>query len=147
MRALPCTSARVTGELTCDWRVLVHSLCSTGASQASIGTTHRAGGSPAASLLPALHSRMHARPHADRAAPLQVDEPALREGLPLKRAQWQGYRLATAVTKPETQIVTHLCYSEFGDILPAIDGLDGAPTLCVAEQNMHEHTSSTALAA
>jgi hypothetical protein len=64
---------------------------------------------------------------------MQVDEPALREGLPLKREQWESYlkwavnafRLSTAVAAPQTQIVTHLCYSEFGDILPAIDGLDG----------------------
>ena len=69
---------------------------------------------------------------------LQVDEPALREGLPLKRTQWSGYlrwavdafRLATAVAAPRTQIVTHLCYSEFGDILDAIDGLDGAVRGC-----------------
>ena len=57
---------------------------------------------------------------------LQVDEPALREGLPLKRARWESYlswavrafRLSTAVADPSTQIVTHLCYSEFADILP-----------------------------
>jgi len=56
---------------------------------------------------------------------LQVDEPALREGLPLKQERWQSYlewavksfRLATAVAKSPTQIVTHLCYSEFADIL------------------------------
>ena len=56
----------------------------------------------------------------------QVDEPALREGLPLKRARWESYlswavrafRLSTVVADPSTQIVTHLCYSEFADILP-----------------------------
>lgn len=56
---------------------------------------------------------------------MQVDEPALREGLPLKQERWQSYldwavksfRLATAVAKNHTQIVTHLCYSEFADIL------------------------------
>jgi hypothetical protein len=55
-----------------------------------------------------------------------VDEPALREGLPLKRARWESYlswavrafRLSTVVAAPATQIVTHLCYSEFADILP-----------------------------
>lgn len=55
----------------------------------------------------------------------QVDEPALREGLPLKRARWESYltwavrafRLSTVVAAPGTQIVTHLCYSEFADIL------------------------------
>lgn len=62
---------------------------------------------------------------------IQVDEPALREGLPLKRQRWESYlnwavrafRLATSVVLPETQVVTHLCYSDFEDILPAIDGL------------------------
>lgn len=57
---------------------------------------------------------------------MQVDEPALREGLPLKRARWESYlswavrafRLSTVVATPTTQIVTHLCYSEFADILP-----------------------------
>ena len=56
---------------------------------------------------------------------LQVDEPALREGLPLKQERWSSYlewavksfRLATAVAQSQTQIVTHLCYSEFADIL------------------------------
>ena len=55
-----------------------------------------------------------------------MDEPALREGLPLKRARWESYlswavrafRLSTVVAEPSTQIVTHLCYSEFADILP-----------------------------
>ncbi len=63
---------------------------------------------------------------------VQVDEPALREGLPLKAKRWEGYlawavdafRLATAKAKAETQIHTHMCYSEFQDILPAIDRLD-----------------------
>jgi 5-methyltetrahydropteroyltriglutamate--homocysteine methyltransferase len=63
---------------------------------------------------------------------IQVDEPALREGLPLKRDRWQTYlawavdafRLATAEAQPETQVHTHMCYSEFGDILEAIDRLD-----------------------
>lgn len=56
---------------------------------------------------------------------LQVDEPALREGLPLKQDRWGSYlewavnafRLSTAVAAPHTQIVTHLCYSDFQDIL------------------------------
>ena len=54
-----------------------------------------------------------------------MDEPALREGLPLKRARWEShlmwavraFRLSTVVASPGTQIVTHLCYSEFADIL------------------------------
>ena len=56
---------------------------------------------------------------------VQVDEPALREGLPLKQDRWDSYlewavdsfRLSTAVAAPHTQIVTHLCYSDFQDIL------------------------------
>ncbi|WP_163580371.1 5-methyltetrahydropteroyltriglutamate--homocysteine S-methyltransferase [Gracilibacillus saliphilus] len=63
---------------------------------------------------------------------IQVDEPALREGLPLDRLKWPAYfdaavnafQLATATVKPETQIHTHMCYSEFGEIYEAIDGLD-----------------------
>ncbi|MCA1958556.1 MAG: 5-methyltetrahydropteroyltriglutamate--homocysteine S-methyltransferase [Nitrospira sp.] len=65
-------------------------------------------------------------------AMIQVDEPALREGLPLRRRQWEAYlrwavesfRLATAGVRDETQIHTHMCYSEFGDILGAIAELD-----------------------
>ena len=65
-------------------------------------------------------------------AAIQVDEPALREGLPLRRADWAAYlrwsvdafRLATAVAADRTQIHTHMCYCEFNDILPAIAELD-----------------------
>ncbi|MCP9464329.1 MAG: 5-methyltetrahydropteroyltriglutamate--homocysteine S-methyltransferase [Nitrospira sp.] len=65
-------------------------------------------------------------------AMIQVDEPAFREGLPLRRREWHGYlrwavesfRLATAGVRDETQIHTHMCYSEFGDILDAIADLD-----------------------
>ena len=63
---------------------------------------------------------------------IQVDEPAIREGLPLRRAEWPAYlrwavdafRLATAGVGDETQIHTHMCYAEFGDILAAIAELD-----------------------
>lgn len=63
---------------------------------------------------------------------IQVDEPALREGLPLKRSQWeeylvwssQAFRLATAGVKDEIQIHTHMCYAEFEDIITAIAQLD-----------------------
>jgi 5-methyltetrahydropteroyltriglutamate--homocysteine methyltransferase len=63
---------------------------------------------------------------------IQVDEPALREGLPLKRERWDDYltwavdafRLATAKALNATQIHTHMCYSEFGNVLEAIDRLD-----------------------
>ncbi|WP_066188357.1 MULTISPECIES: 5-methyltetrahydropteroyltriglutamate--homocysteine S-methyltransferase [Gracilibacillus] len=63
---------------------------------------------------------------------IQVDEPALREGLPLDKLKWPAYfdaavhafSLATTSVKAETQIHTHMCYSDFGSIYEAIDGLD-----------------------
>jgi 5-methyltetrahydropteroyltriglutamate--homocysteine methyltransferase len=63
---------------------------------------------------------------------IQIDEPALREGLPLRKAEWSSYldwavrcfRLASSVARDETQIHTHMCYSEFGDIIEAIQALD-----------------------
>ena len=63
---------------------------------------------------------------------IQVDEPALREGLPLRRADWTEYlrwsvdafRLATAGVTDRTQIHTHMCYCEFNDIIEAIAELD-----------------------
>ncbi|GES28669.1 5-methyltetrahydropteroyltriglutamate--homocysteine S-methyltransferase [Streptomyces angustmyceticus] len=63
---------------------------------------------------------------------IQVDEPALRETLPLRTAAraaylaWatEAFRLTTAGVRPDTQIHTHMCYAEFGDILAAIDDLD-----------------------
>ncbi|WP_374206423.1 5-methyltetrahydropteroyltriglutamate--homocysteine S-methyltransferase [Streptomyces sp. WAC04114] len=63
---------------------------------------------------------------------IQVDEPALRETLPLRAADHTGYlawateafRLTTAGVRPDTQIHTHMCYAEFGDIVQAIDDLD-----------------------
>lgn len=63
---------------------------------------------------------------------IQIDEPAIREGLPLKRADWEHYlqwaseafRLSYMGVADDTQIHTHMCYSEFNDILPAIAGLD-----------------------
>jgi 5-methyltetrahydropteroyltriglutamate--homocysteine methyltransferase len=63
---------------------------------------------------------------------IQVDEPALRELLPLRRRDRQAYldwavgafRLATSGVADSTQIHTHMCYSEFGEIIGAIGGLD-----------------------
>ena len=63
---------------------------------------------------------------------IQVDEPALREGLPLRRAdrddylEWAvgAFRLATTAVAPETQIQTHMCYSEFNDIIEHIARMD-----------------------
>ncbi|MFH8292987.1 5-methyltetrahydropteroyltriglutamate--homocysteine S-methyltransferase [Streptomyces sp. NPDC018059] len=65
-------------------------------------------------------------------AVIQVDEPALRETLPLRAADHSAYlawateafRLATGGVRPDTQIHTHMCYAEFGDIVQAIDDLD-----------------------
>ena len=65
-------------------------------------------------------------------AMIQVDEPAIREGLPLRRGDWSDYltwavdafRLSTSGVADETQIHSHMCYSEFGDILPAIARMD-----------------------
>ncbi|MET7483902.1 5-methyltetrahydropteroyltriglutamate--homocysteine S-methyltransferase [Streptomyces sp. NPDC005538] len=63
---------------------------------------------------------------------IQVDEPALRETLPLRAADhpaylaWatEAFRLTTSGVRPETQVHTHMCYAEFGDIVGAIDDLD-----------------------
>ncbi|WP_139300333.1 5-methyltetrahydropteroyltriglutamate--homocysteine S-methyltransferase [Nissabacter archeti] len=63
---------------------------------------------------------------------IQIDEPALREGLPLRRADWQDYltwaveafKLTAAVAGDETQIHTHMCYCEFNDIMASIAALD-----------------------
>ncbi|MFH8562097.1 5-methyltetrahydropteroyltriglutamate--homocysteine S-methyltransferase [Streptomyces sp. NPDC017988] len=65
-------------------------------------------------------------------AVIQVDEPALRETLPLRAADhpaylaWatEAFRLTTGGVRPDTQIHTHMCYAEFGDIVQAIDDLD-----------------------
>ena len=63
---------------------------------------------------------------------IQIDEAALREGLPLRTAQWQDYldwavesfRITANGVQDETQIHTHMCYSEFNDIMPAIAAMD-----------------------
>lgn len=63
---------------------------------------------------------------------IQIDEPAVREGLPLKKKdrlaylEWavKAFRLTHAPVKPETQIHTHMCYAEFQDIIEAIDAMD-----------------------
>ena len=63
---------------------------------------------------------------------IQIDEPAFREGLPLREHQWDDYldwavecfRLASSGVRNETQIHTHMCYSEFNDIIEAIADMD-----------------------
>jgi len=63
---------------------------------------------------------------------IQIDEPAIREGLPLRRANWpeyldwsvQAFRLASSGVKDGTQIHTHMCYSEFNDIIDSIVKMD-----------------------
>ncbi|HTH44646.1 MAG TPA: 5-methyltetrahydropteroyltriglutamate--homocysteine S-methyltransferase, partial [Oxalicibacterium sp.] len=63
---------------------------------------------------------------------IQIDEPAFREGLPLKAADWPHYldwavkafRLSASGVQDDTQIHTHMCYSEFNDILPWIAAMD-----------------------
>ncbi|WP_295625310.1 5-methyltetrahydropteroyltriglutamate--homocysteine S-methyltransferase [uncultured Nitrosomonas sp.] len=63
---------------------------------------------------------------------IQIDEAAMREGLPLRRSQWNGYldwairafRITANGVKDETQIHTHMCYSEFNDIMAAIARMD-----------------------
>lgn len=63
---------------------------------------------------------------------IQIDEPAIREGLPLRRADWKAYlqwavesfRLSAAGVEDGTQIHTHMCYSEFNDIIDSIGALD-----------------------
>lgn len=63
---------------------------------------------------------------------IQIDEPAIREGLPLQRKDWQGYLdwaveafcIAASGVKDETQIHTHICYSEFNDIIQSIANMD-----------------------
>jgi len=63
---------------------------------------------------------------------IQIDEPAFREGLPIKQRDWshylawavQAFKISAAVAKDETQIHTHMCYSEFNDILASIAAMD-----------------------
>jgi 5-methyltetrahydropteroyltriglutamate--homocysteine methyltransferase len=78
---------------------------------------------------------------------IQIDEPALREGLPLKVERWSEYlswavdafRLASAIAQPQTQIHTHMCYSEFSDIIKDIERLD-ADVLSIENSRSHNRT-------
>lgn len=81
---------------------------------------------------------------------IQVDEPALREGLPLDHAKWDEYleasayafRLATATAANDTQIHTHMCYSNFEDIFDCIDALD-ADVISIETSRSHGELVST----
>ncbi len=77
---------------------------------------------------------------------IQIDEPALREGLPLRRSEWDTYlrwavecfRIASSGVRDETQIQTHMCYGEFNDIVDAIAGLDADVILIEAARSKME---------
>jgi len=77
---------------------------------------------------------------------VQVDEPAIREGLPLRSDRWDEYldwavycfRLATSSVRDETQIQTHMCYSEFGDIMRQIQEMDADVLLIEAARSKME---------
>lgn len=76
---------------------------------------------------------------------IQIDEAALREGLPLRKSQWHEYldwavesfRITASGAQDETQIHTHMCYSEFNDIITSIAGMDAdVITIETARSNM-----------
>ena len=77
---------------------------------------------------------------------IQVDEPAIREGLPLRKERWKEYlewavysfRLSTSAVRDETQIQTHMCYSDFGDIMKQISEMDADVLLIEAARSRME---------
>ncbi len=77
---------------------------------------------------------------------IQVDEPAIREGLPLRSDRWNEYldwavesfRLSTCSVRDDTQIQTHMCYSEFGDIMKQIQEMDADVLLIEAARSRME---------
>jgi 5-methyltetrahydropteroyltriglutamate--homocysteine methyltransferase len=77
---------------------------------------------------------------------IQVDEPAIREGLPLRRDRWDEYltwavysfRVATSSVSDETMIKTHMCYSDFGDIMDHIQAMDADVNLIEAARSRME---------
>jgi 5-methyltetrahydropteroyltriglutamate--homocysteine methyltransferase len=77
---------------------------------------------------------------------IHVDEPAIREGLPLRRDRWDEYlrwaiysfRVATSGVGDETQVHTHMCYSDFGDIMDGIQEMDADVTLIEAARSRME---------
>lgn len=81
---------------------------------------------------------------------IQVDEPALREGLPLKQSRWQAYldaavysfKLTTTSVANDTQIHTHMCYAEFDDVIETINALD-ADVISIEASRSHGEIIST----
>jgi 5-methyltetrahydropteroyltriglutamate--homocysteine methyltransferase len=77
---------------------------------------------------------------------IQVDEPAIREGLPLRKDRWSEYldwavysfRVATSVVRDDTMIQTHMCYSDFGDIMEQIQAMDADVNLIEAARSRME---------
>jgi len=77
---------------------------------------------------------------------IQIDEPALREGLPLRRADWPAYlqwavnafRLSAAGVRDDTQIHTHMCYCEFNDIIDSVAALDAGVISIEASRSQME---------
>jgi 5-methyltetrahydropteroyltriglutamate--homocysteine methyltransferase len=77
---------------------------------------------------------------------IQVDEPAIREGLPLRKNRWDEYlswavysfRVATSSVRDDTQIQTHMCYSDFGDIMEHIQAMEADVNLIEAARSRME---------
>jgi 5-methyltetrahydropteroyltriglutamate--homocysteine methyltransferase len=77
---------------------------------------------------------------------IQVDEPAIREGLPLRKDRWDEYlewavysfRVATSVVRDDTMVQTHMCYSDFGDIMEHIQAMDADVNLIEAARSRME---------
>ncbi|MSO41251.1 MAG: 5-methyltetrahydropteroyltriglutamate--homocysteine S-methyltransferase [Solirubrobacterales bacterium] len=77
---------------------------------------------------------------------IQVDEPAIREGLPLRRDRWEEYlgwavecfRISTSGVRDETQVQTHMCYSDFGEIMEQIVAMDADVLLIEAARSRME---------
>ncbi len=77
---------------------------------------------------------------------IQVDEPAIREGLPLRKDRWDEYlewavysfRVATSVVRDDTMVLTHMCYSDFGDIMEHIQAMDADVNLIEAARSRME---------
>jgi 5-methyltetrahydropteroyltriglutamate--homocysteine methyltransferase len=77
---------------------------------------------------------------------IQVDEPAIREGLPLRKDRWDEYlewavhafRVATSVVRDDTMVQTHMCYSDFGDIMDHIQSMDADVNLIEAARSRME---------